>query len=346
MTAKATRRLLQSSSGGVGDARLRELAWVPVADVPTPVERLSRLSRHLGVQVWCKRDDQTGLLYGGNKVRKLEWLLGDAARQRAQAIVTMGARGSHHVLATSIYGTQLGFEVHAVMTPQPSTPHVEENFERVRALGTVVHEASSYRHAPWVLLSSRARLAARGARTYWVPPGGSSPRGALGYVEAGLEIAAQIQAGEMPKPAAIFVTLGSGGTVAGLAVGLALRGLHVPIHAVRVVDAWMSSATRLRWLVYRVVGLLRRHDPSWPAVSYAANQLVQIDGEQLGAGYGVGTRASDRALEVCAREESLLLDTTYTAKTMASLMVHAPQMQNKTVLYWHTLSHPPATVNA
>ncbi len=105
-------------------SRLRSLPHVPLATTPTPVERSRALSEALGSDVWVKRDDLTGTRYGGNKVRKLEYLLADAMDRRADTIVTTGAAGSHHVLATSIYGRQLGLDVHGLLVPQPKTPHV------------------------------------------------------------------------------------------------------------------------------------------------------------------------------------------------------------------------------
>src|SRR5438477_12977555 len=120
-------------------SRLRSLPHVALGTLPTPLERSARLTDALGGDVWVKRDDLTGGPYGGNKVRKLERLLADALDRGADTIITTGAAGSHHVLATATYAARLGLAVHGVMVPQKKTPHVEATLRASVAAGAALH---------------------------------------------------------------------------------------------------------------------------------------------------------------------------------------------------------------
>ncbi|GAC1393844.1 MAG: pyridoxal-phosphate dependent enzyme [Polyangiales bacterium] len=315
---------------------------------PTPVVRLRSVERACGltdgVALWCKRDDRTGGAYGGNKVRKLEHLLVEARAQGASRLVTVGAVGSHHVLATALYGIRAGFVVEAVLTPQPWTPHVEEVARVDASLGLVAIPARSYASVP---LAVARRLRARdGASAYFVPPGGSSVTGSLGYVEAADELAHQLERGDCPKPASIVVALGSGGTAAGLLVGLHRRGLLVgrggepgiELVAVQVVDPPLASATGTLALALaierRLGGRLSR------STIAALSRGLRVVRTQLGAGYGHGTATGDAATTLAA-DDALTLDPTYTGKAFAGALDEVRRRgPGEVVLYWHTLAAP------
>ncbi|MEM1414786.1 MAG: pyridoxal-phosphate dependent enzyme, partial [Myxococcota bacterium] len=237
--------------------RLSMLPHVPLVRA-TPVERHALDEGEL----WVKRDDLVAERYGGNKTRKLEWLLGDARARDARALLTAGAWGSHHVLATTRYGTAWGFDVHAVLAPQRRTPHVDENLRAGLGLGLHAHPVTSGPRVLPELVRVQAALRARGLRPYRIPFGGSSPVGALGYVEAGLELAQQIQARELDEPDAVVVALGSGGTVAGLSVGLAAAGLTTKVVGVRVTPRAVANAARVRRLIAKIIAHLRRTEPA------------------------------------------------------------------------------------
>ncbi|MCX7809226.1 MAG: pyridoxal-phosphate dependent enzyme, partial [Deltaproteobacteria bacterium] len=195
---------------------------------PTPLHLHDSLSKSLGIELWIKREDLSSPIYGGNKVRKLEWLLGEAQAKNAKSIVTVGALGSHHVLATTLFARKRGLEVHALLVPQPWSAHAEETLRLTFSQGAQIHLV---RH--FVLLPQRAallvaKLRLQGKAPYLIPAGGSSKVGALGYVEAGIELGWDMIR-ENLTPDAIFVALGSGGTAAGLAVGLAVSGCTVPL---------------------------------------------------------------------------------------------------------------------
>ena len=304
----------------------------------TPVERLDELSAESGSELWVKRDDRTAPLYGGNKVRKLEYLLGDARRRGAQALITTGADGSHHCLATTLFGTRWGFDVHTVVVPQARTAHVEENLRCALGAGANVHRVRAWPLVAAKVTQLRATLTAKGQSPYWIPHGGSSAVGVLGYVEAGLELATQIDRGDMPEPDAIFVAAGSGGTCAGLAIGLAAGGLTTPIVGVRVTPRLACNRATLTALVRGGVSALRDVDRGFPAVSKGAMRALTLDSSYFGDGYGAPDPRAERAI-VRAADAGLTLDATYTGRAFAAFMDEAEgDRQGETLLFWNTLS--------
>ncbi|HTB71667.1 MAG TPA: pyridoxal-phosphate dependent enzyme [Polyangiaceae bacterium] len=296
---------------------------------PTPVVRVAALSRP-GCDLWVKRDDLTHEVYGGNKVRKLEHLLAEAIARRVTRVVTIGAVGSHHVLATTYFGGQAGLAVEAVLVPQPSTPHVLEVLRADLGLGLKVFPVRSWWAVPFV-------FGARVAAGAWpIPVGGSNLTGSMGYVQAARELAVQVREGLLPEPDVCVVALGSGGTAAGLAAGFAAEGLRT-----RVVGACVSAPP---WAL-RVASLslakacARRAGPPGIAASMAAR--LTIDTRFLGEGYGHASPRAEEAAAEALQEIGLTLDPTYTAKAFASALWHVRARQGKSVLYWHTLSSAP-----
>jgi D-cysteine desulfhydrase len=306
--------------------------------LPTPVEALPRLSRMTSTELFIKRDDRSAQHYGGNKARKLAYLIGEATAQGADSLLTVGAFGSHHVLATSIHGARHGFAVHGVLVPQPFTSHVERNLLAGLGAGATHHPVRHSALAPAELLRVMARLRLSRRRPYLIPHGGTSPLGALGYVDAGLELVAQIDAGQTPEPQAIYMALGSGGTAVGFAVGLAAGGLRVPIIAARVTPRLVAPRAMVDGLIERVVHDLHARDPRFPRVAEAAKRLVTITDESRGAGYGQPDDAATRASEL-ALSEDIELDPTYTAKAFAQMLRHAEgERRGQRLLFIHTLS--------
>jgi 1-aminocyclopropane-1-carboxylate deaminase/D-cysteine desulfhydrase-like pyridoxal-dependent ACC family enzyme len=309
--------------------------WMPLGRFPTPVGRLEGLLPP-SVELWIKHDDASGTVYGGNKVRKLEFLLGEAKARGARRLVTLGAIGSHHVLATAIYGKQAGFAVDAVVFPQPLTAHVREQMLADVAAGAALHPTRGYLGVPWRVWQQR-----RGEDALWIASGGSSPVGTLGYVSAGLELLQQIAAGELPRPDVIYVALGSCGTAAGLLVGLAgapsLPRLDARVVGVRVVDRAVSNAHVTRRLAARTAALLAAHGEHW--FDQSAPPPLTVDHRCFGGAYGRATPESDRAVAL-AKERGLFLEPTYTGKAMAALLHDAARgaLDGKRVLFINTFS--------
>lgn len=323
-------------------SRLRSLPHVSLATTPTPIERSRALSELFASDIWVKRDDLTGTQYGGNKVRKLEYLLADAIDRRADTIVTTGAAGSHHVLATSIYGRRMGLEVHGVMVPQARSPHVEENLRADVAHGAVLHPVPLFAAVAPRMAALVASLRLRGRRPYVIGPGGSEVPGVLGYVDAGLELATQFLTMRGREPDVIYVPLGSGGTLAGVALGLAAAGVMTKIIGVRVTPKGLVRRAWLHALVRGAAERLRGLDDRFPNVADLAMGNVEVDDSQLGPGYGVATPAGREAGRLARDVAGLPLDATYTEKTFASLVADAREKRRgQHLLYLHTLSSAP-----
>lgn len=312
------------------------LEHLPLGDFPTPVAELALPE---GGRVWVKREDLASSLYGGNKLRKLEWLL-PAARARG-GLLSIGAVGSNYLVACALHGGLHGVPLDAVLFPQPATEHAREN-ARVLASGARLWPVQSELYAPWAAWKALRAISAEGRpRPLMVWAGGSSALGSLGWVSAALELKEQIDRGELPEPTDLVVTLGSGGTVAGLLLGLRIAGLKTRLHAIRVVDALFANRHIAAWLARGSASLLRRHGAEVPEPDAA--QLVVHDAF-FGPGYGHPTPAGSEAIGV-ARELGLGLDPTYTGKTFAAVLEGQRKgWFGEHVLFVNTLSaaRPPA----
>lgn len=298
---------------------LRAVPRVDLVERRTPVLPLERASERTGAELWVKRDDLTASRYGGNKVRKLEYLLGRARAQGADTVLTSGAIGSHHVFATSLYGREAGLRVRAAVFPQPWNEHVEQMLRSDLGVGAELRPVAHPALLPGAIGVMRIEERLKRRRAHAIPPGGSSPRGCFGYIEAGLEIAAQIAAGEMPEPEAVYCAFGTGGTAAGLAIGFAAAGVTARVVAVRVISKALANRMILRSLVHRAVTELRRYDPRFPRVADLAAANLHVEGGELGRGYGHSTEQARRALQLAA-DDGLELDPTYTAKAFAAIL--------------------------
>jgi D-cysteine desulfhydrase len=312
----------------------------PLATLPTPVHRLAGLERATGLgDLWIKRDDRTGTLYGGNKVRKLEWLLADALARGHRTVVTTGALGSNHALATTIYAGTLGLRVRLVLIPQPVTPAVRRTLLLDHAHGAAIHFAPTVGAARRIVIGLLAGGFMRGDRPYLVPTGGSSVLGTLGYVNAGLELAEQIAAGEAPEPAAVVVPLGTGGTAVGLAVGLKLAGLRTRVIAVRVTDLFPPSPASLSRLARRALAVLHRLGADVATTPFTPDDL-DVRADWLGPGYGAPTPEAEDARRSIEASEGLRFELTYGAKALAGALACArdPAWRDRPLLFWHTYS--------
>jgi len=316
----------------------KKLPYVSLGYFPTPVEPVPDLARLLGLPLLLvKRDDVSGGAYGGNKVRKLEFLLGQALAERRRAVITFGAVGSNHVRATAVYAGRLGLQVHAVLAPQASTPYVDANLAADRAAGATLHFVDSYGQALGRGTELRDEFARRdGIEPFIIPFGGTNSIGTLGFVNAAFELAAQIAAGVSPEPDLIYVAYGSTGTASGLALGLAAAGLRTSVVGVRVVPAESTNAERTKRVMEGAVALLRESDAGFPAIKPEDVALEVRDGF-LGDGYAVATAASQEAVAL-AQANHMHLETTYTGKALAALVAdaRAGRLAGKTALFWNT----------
>jgi D-cysteine desulfhydrase len=310
-----------------------------LTDLPTPVHRLARLGVEGGIpDLWVKRDDASGRLYGGNKPRKLEWLLGDARRRGRRSVMTFGGIGTHHGLATAVCARQAGLRTILVLLPQPVSDHVRRCLLLDRAYGAELHVAPSVAAVVATAAGLLARGAVRGDVPAIIPAGGTSPLGTLGYVNAALEFAEQVRAGSCPEPDSIFVPLGSGATVTGLVLGLKLAGLRSRVVGVLVTDILPPSASRLARLANRCWKRLDDAAPEAPRVQVEAGDF-SIVGGFVGPGYGAPTEEAVRAVDSMRGLEGISLETTYTGKCLAALLrLAAEEYRGQTLLFWNTYS--------
>ncbi|EFQ82557.1 pyridoxal-phosphate dependent protein [Aeromicrobium marinum DSM 15272] len=303
-----------------------DLPSVRLGSSPTPV----RQAVGLGPEVWIKDDGAFGDgAWGGNKVRKLEWIIPEAHRRGRSTLLTVGGIGTHWGLAAALYGADHGLRTVLGLVDQPVDDHVRDQLRRLEASGALIHRYRSVARlklaAPWLLL----RYSQRGHLPYYLPAGGSSPVGTLGYVEAALEIADQVAAGELPEPATIVTAVGSGGTAAGLALGLRLAGLSTRVLGIVVNDAFRLDAVTVAGLANETVELLRDRGAEVD-LRLTADDL-DTTAEWMGQTYGAPTPEGQAALGRAA-DLGLELEPVYTAKAVAAVLGTADRLDRPVLL--------------
>lgn len=312
--------------------------WRALADTPTPVDRHDSLAEELDARsAWIKRDDISGASHGGNKLRKLEFLLADALQSGYRGVLTYGAVGSNHILSTSHCAHSVGLECCGIVRPQPPTPYVEKALQYHLLLGTRLVAAADRE----VSARERKRMLAEEGAWYEVPLGGSSALGCLGYVCGALELAEQVQAGECPVPDLIYLPCGSSGSTLGLDLGLVLSGLPTRIVAARVVSEDMTSMSRIRALAGQVRQLLAGvcSLPDEEPLS-----RVEFRTDFLGPGYALPTDEALAAIEFMKQETNTQLEYTYSGKGAAAMLSDGREGRHKdlNVLFWNTYNSRPA----
>ena len=300
----------------------QKLARVDLHVSETPVERWSVR----GVSLLVKRDDHSAPLLGGNKVRALELLLADVAP--GDTILTVGASGSTHALAVAEYARSLGAACEVITWPQETNAVSRATSARLNSVARVT-SASSVAAAYVIAALRRARR-----RLTWVPAGGSVALGAIGHVNAAIELVAQLEREGLPMPSTIVVPLGSGGTVAGMLVGLAIAGVSTRVIGVRVVP----SAVANRWHVFRLARQTRRllsRFANEPLPAVHASRL-EIEQRAYGGAYGRETHEAREAAAALLASGGPRLDSTYSAKAFGVALARARRAPDEEVLFWLT----------
>lgn len=336
MTAQTDRPLFDAFPGLRG-----RVPFSALADLPTPLELMERLSAEVGAEVWVKRDGLTHRAYGGNKIRKFEFIFGDLLSKGARAVLTGGGLGSHHTLATAVIARQ--FEVQAVCSYycQPIDEEVFRNLRLSAALGIDAHYCGDYVGLALSFARQYVRWLVRTGRPpYFIYPGGPGTLGVLGYVNAAFEIRAQLAAMGAPKPEAVFVAAGSCGTFAGLLLGARLAELDAAVVGVRIIEEDVANRAKIARMVNRAARYLRRRDPLIPRIEIGPGEVQLLDG-YLGAGYAHPTEKGRRAVELVAETENLPLETTYTGKAMAALLDYVESHPGARVLFVDTFAEAP-----
>lgn len=322
------------------------LPLVGIVELPTPVEwpQADWFERFAIGPVWVKRDDLTSPVYGGNKARKLDFLLGEALAKGAKSVLTFGAYGSNHAHATAAHARALGLEPHVVLSPQEPGPYAPATLLAHAGLGTHLHLTDGWDGKREAVLAMREIAQRDGVEACVIPMGGTSALGALGYVNAGFEVAEQADSplSSFALPDVIYVATGTLGTAIGLAIGLAAAGATTRVEAIRVTPPELASERVARELVSSVVALLRSVDRRFPLIRFEDLRL-NLRSDHFEPGYGVVTPATEEAVALAA-EAGLKLETTYTGKAFSAMLADAQIHRlrpDDIVLFWNTYSSAP-----
>lgn len=307
---------------------------VRLAHLPTPLEPAPRLSEALGVEIWIKRDDCTGLAGGGNKTRKLEFLLGQAFEEGADTLVTQGAVQSNHVRQTAAAAASHGLACEIILEERTGSTAIDYtrngNVLLDRLFGAAIRTVPGGSDMTAELEVTAAEVRARGGRPYVIPGGGSNAVGALGYVDCAREIV--VQADELDLRIDRIVTAtGSAGTHAGLVAGLAVMGADIPVLGIGVRAPKAKQEENVLKLARETAVLLGRPE----AVTAG---MVVADCDYVGEGYGLIDQAVIEALKLAARTDGIVLDPVYTGKAMKGLiaLARAGRFEGETVVFLHT----------
>jgi 1-aminocyclopropane-1-carboxylate deaminase/D-cysteine desulfhydrase-like pyridoxal-dependent ACC family enzyme len=317
------------------------LPMLALTELPTRLDSAPQLGAELNLdRLSIKRDDLSAGLYGGNKVRKLDYLLADAVDKDCDSVVTFGAAGSNHALATAIYARQHGLKCYAVMTDQPMTPYVANTLRRHAQLGTVLIHAENYHasiRAAERIETSHPKGPGHVYRIWW---GGSSWLGATAFVNAALELSAQV--GRADAPDRIYVACGTMGTVVGLAMGMRIAGFPTRVVAVQVVPRPVTSISNMEKLFLTTNRELHDRDNRFPVFDNPLSN-IELRTEFLGDGYAIPTDECDEAVKLIKQSEGLNLETTYTGKALAALIRDARngEIGGAATIFWNTYNSQP-----
>jgi len=324
-------------------ALARQLPHVALGAFPTPLVPLERFSVAIDpsgslASLRLKNDGASSALYGGNKVRKLELVLGEALRRGAREVLTFGFAGSNHATATAVHAAAQGLRSISMLLPQANAAYVGTNLLVSEGANAEIH---SYRSVPELsagVVSQMARhRVSKGRWPFVIAPGGSSPLGTVGFVAAAFELAVQLEQSSLTPPDLVYAPVGSGGTVAGLALGFAAAGLSTRVIGVRVTELKHASGRKIEALWNDTSKLLRALDASFPSSRFDPTRLELREGF-YGDGYAISTPESAAAIARAAELEDLHLDVAYTGKTFACLAADAGRgaLAGKHVVFWNT----------
>jgi D-cysteine desulfhydrase len=317
--------------------RIESLARFPLAQLPTPIEELKSLSRELdGPELLIKRDDQTGLALGGNKTRKLEFLVGQALEQGADTLITAGAAQSNHCRQTAAAAARAGLHCELLLNgTKPDLPNGNVLLDEL--LGARLHWIeSSQRMARLRDLPDELRKAGR--KSYVIPVGGSNGVGATGYVLAMIELVEQLNKINRRVDHVVFAS-SSGGTQAGMVLGAKIAGFAGKLHGVRInkddrnAAPYEDELTQIANEVAKYIGV----DAQFTAGNF------KVDYGYLGGGYGVVSDLERNAIRLLGAREGIVLDPVYSGRAMGALidLIRKKAFRtDETVLFWHTGGAP------
>lgn len=305
------------------------------AHLPTPLEAAPRLGEALGgLNLFIKRDDCTGLAGGGNKTRKLEFLVGAALAAGADTLVTQGAVQSNHVRQTIAAAAKFGLACEVILEERVATNAIDYqgsgNVLLDHLLGGKSRRVPAGSDMNAALEQVAEEIRAKGGKPYVIPGGGSNTIGALGYVDCALELVRQADAQGL-KIDRIVTATGSAGTHAGLVAGLALAGADIPVLGIGVRAPKETQEANVHKLAVATAEMLGHGDR-------VTREMTVADCDYVGEGYGLVDEAVIEALKLAARTEGVLLDPVYSGKAMKGLIALAQQgmFKGETVVFLHT----------
>lgn len=312
--------------------------WRSLTHGPTGVERIDRTVSGLeGVEAWMKRDDLASPIYGGNKVRRYEFLLASAEARGCRRLVTAGGVASTQAMATALFGRALGFAVRMVLFDQPITRFAKQALLIDADAGAELIAGGNYLTTALRMVSALVRDRKDG--NFLILPGAANPVANLGYVDAMLELAQQVEAGLLPRPDLIVLPTGSSGTLAALSLGAAWLGWDTEVVGVRITP-WIATN---RLTIGQIVRATDRHlharDPArWRP--QADRVRWSLEPRALGPGYGHPTAEARAAIDEVRALTGAPGEVTYSAKALVGLRLVAaePRHRGKTILLWNTLS--------
>ena len=288
-----------------------------LAHLPTPLERLDRLTKELGgPEIWIKRDDCTGMSTGGNKTRKLEFLMAEAEQQGADMVITQGATQSNHARQTAAFAAKMGMACHIILEDRTGSNNANYN-NNGNVLLDHLHGATTEKRAMGpdfnaLIDEIAAEKRADGKKVYTIPGGGSNATGALGYVNCAFELLAQVNSTGM-KIDHIVTATGSAGTQAGLIVGLKAMNAQIPLLGIGVRAPKPKQEENVYALALKTAERLG-------CAGVVTREDVVANTDYVGEGYGIPTESGLEAIRMFAELEAILLDPVYSAKGAAGLI--------------------------
>lgn len=311
---------------------------IQLANTPTPLQKMERLSRQAGVEIFFKRDDFTGSELSGNKVRKLEFILADALAKGADMVITCGGAQSNHCRAAALAAVRAGLSSLLLLrTDNPANPPALSGnilLDRLAGSDIVWITPEQYRARDDIFEREAQRLRSQGRKPYIIPEGGSTALGAWGYVAEMEELVADLRRldGDDVKPTTVVCATGSGGTTAGLALGALLSGAEIRVVGVNVCDD-------REYFVATIDSICRQFNETWPSVLAGGIPTYDILDGYVGRGYALSRPEELALLRDLVRLEGVVLDPVYTGKAYFGMMTELsvnPQVFGGRIVFVHT----------
>ncbi len=317
--------------------KIEEIPRIRLGRLPTPLEKLENLSKTIGVpELYIKRDDMTGIGYGGNKIRKLEYLVADALSKEADTIITTGGVQSNFTRQTTACAVKLGLKTVLVLIGSEPEEY-RGNLLLEKLMGAEIHFVSAEtldegaEKAGNLMKSLSEKLETEGHRSYIMPVGGATPIGCIGFTNAFLELTSQIKDLGITVDHMLFAT-GSGGTQAGLLAGKKMFNSDINMIGIRVGRMFEPFSKIIAELAGKTSELLDMKKP------FSEKDVITYS-DFIGEGYDIPTREANDAIKLIARTEAIILDPVYTGKAMAGLLGLIDREEiakDDTMVFWHT----------